>query len=433
MSKTVIHVEGLSKAYQLGEIGTGTLSRDLERWFARVRGKQDPFLTLDQGDHRNGGGGVDTIWSLRDVSFDIHEGEAVAIIGRNGAGKSTLLKIISRVTAPTTGVITGKGRIASLLEVGTGFHPELTGKENIYLNGTILGMKKREIDARLDEIIDFSGVERHIDTPVKRYSSGMYVRLAFSVAAHLSSEILIVDEVLAVGDAQFQRKCLGKMQEASSNEGRTVLFVSHQLGMVNTLCQRCIHLESGRVHADGPTAEIVRGYLETATKVSEEDMNVLNIPRSEDLPAQITSLRLVDEDGNPRNEYDVLEKKYLEAEIEVKKEGLSFIFYYYLSRHQEILVCSHENDTDSSRLDIRAIGKYRYRISLPNCLKAGTYSFSSVGLGVPNHGAIHALENVLEFNLDEFSFDPSLSGFSKKRPGILISDSEYRILSVEPM
>ena len=240
-----IKVENLSKAYQLGEIGTGTISRDLERWIARVRGKEDPFLTIGEVNDRTSKGTGDVVWSLKDINFEIEQGDAVGIIGRNGAGKSTLLKLLSRVTSPTTGNIKVKGRIASLLEVGTGFHPELTGRENIYLNGAILGMRKKEISKKFDEILDFAGVERYVDTPVKRYSSGMYVRLAFAVAAHLESEILIVDEVLAVGDAEFQKKCLGKMSEVSKGEGRTVLFVSHQLSSVKQLCNTGILMSKG--------------------------------------------------------------------------------------------------------------------------------------------------------------------------------------------
>ncbi|NDE05100.1 MAG: ABC transporter ATP-binding protein, partial [Flavobacteriia bacterium] len=237
MSNTAIKVENLSKIYRLGEIGTGTISRDMERWFkTKVLKQEDPFLKIGETNDRANKGMSDIVYSLQDINFEINQGDAVGIIGRNGAGKSTLLKILSRVTTPTTGKINIKGRVASLLEVGTGFHPELTGRENIYLNGAILGMRKREIDRKLDEIIDFSGVERYIDTPVKRYSSGMYVRLAFAVAAHLESEILIVDEVLAVGDAEFQKKCLGKMGEVSKGEGRTVLFVSHNMGAVSKLC-----------------------------------------------------------------------------------------------------------------------------------------------------------------------------------------------------
>src|ERR1700761_1581310 len=242
-----IKVENLSKAYQLGDFGTGTISRDLERFWAKLRGKEDPFLKIGEINDRTVKSKSDVVWSLNDLSFEIEQGDTIGVIGRNGAGKSTLLKILSRVTSPTTGSIKIKGRIASLLEVGTGFHPELTGKENIFLNGAILGMRKAEIKRKFDEIVDFAGVERYIDTPVKRYSSGMYVRLAFAVAAHLESEILIVDEVLAVGDAEFQKKCLGKMGEVSKGEGRTILFVSHNMDSVRTLCNKGMVLNNGSI------------------------------------------------------------------------------------------------------------------------------------------------------------------------------------------
>ncbi|RZL69855.1 MAG: ABC transporter ATP-binding protein, partial [Pedobacter sp.] len=258
-----IKVENLSKAYQLGQIGTGTISRDLERWYARMRGKEDPFLKIGEINNRNTKGISDVVWSLKDINFEIEQGDAVGIIGRNGAGKSTLLKILSKVTAPTTGRISGKGRIASLLEVGTGFHPELSGRENIFLNGAILGMRKKEIQRKLEEIVDFAGIERYIDTPVKRYSSGMYVRLAFAVAAHLESEILIVDEVLAVGDAEFQKKCLGKMSDVSKGEGRTILFVSHNMGSINQLCSKAILLNDGKLIDLSETSKIIQRYLKT--------------------------------------------------------------------------------------------------------------------------------------------------------------------------
>jgi len=261
MSNIAIKVENLSKAYQLGEIGTGTISRDLERMWAKARGKEDPFLRIGETNDRTSKGKSDVVWSLKDINFEIEQGDAVGIIGRNGAGKSTLLKILSRVTAPTSGKISGKGRIASLLEVGTGFHPELTGRENIFLNGAILGMRKREIQRKLDEIVDFAGVERYLDTPVKRYSSGMYVRLAFAVAAHLESEILIVDEVLAVGDAEFQKKCLGKMGEVSKGEGRTVLFVSHNMGSIERLCTRGIFINNGNIVGLGTATDTIAEYL----------------------------------------------------------------------------------------------------------------------------------------------------------------------------
>jgi ABC-type polysaccharide/polyol phosphate transport system ATPase subunit len=268
MSNTAIKVENLSKIYRLGEIGTGTISRDLERWVKmKVMGKEDPFLKIGESNDRSKKGSSDIVYSLKDINFEIQQGDAVGIIGRNGAGKSTLLKILSRVTTPTTGKINIKGRVASLLEVGTGFHPELTGRENIYLNGAILGMRKKEIDRKFDEIVDFSGVERYIDTPVKRYSSGMYVRLAFAVAAHLESEILIVDEVLAVGDAEFQKKCLGKMGEVSKGDGRTVLFVSHNMAAVNLLCNKAISLQFGNLIENGSVFNVINNYININTDV----------------------------------------------------------------------------------------------------------------------------------------------------------------------
>jgi lipopolysaccharide transport system ATP-binding protein len=268
MGNTAIKVENLSKIYRLGEIGTGTISRDVERWFkTKVLKQEDPFLKIGETNDRANKGKSDIVYSLQDINFEIQQGDAVGIIGRNGAGKSTLLKILSRVTTPTTGRINIKGRVASLLEVGTGFHPELTGRENIYLNGAILGMRKREIDCKLDEIIDFSGVERYIDTPVKRYSSGMYVRLAFAVAAHLESEILIVDEVLAVGDAEFQKKCLGKMGEVSKGEGRTVLFVSHNMAAVENICNKGLFLKDGKLVSFNQTKQILSEYAKFNTNI----------------------------------------------------------------------------------------------------------------------------------------------------------------------
>ena len=254
---TVISIENVSKSYRLGTIGSGTLREDLQSWWHRKRGLPDPNLRLDQSHLPVEG---HTLWALQDVSLQVDQGEVLGIIGRNGAGKSTLLKILSRVTAPTSGRIRVKGRVASLLEVGTGFHPELTGRENIFLNGAILGMTKAEVARKFDEIVAFSEIEQFIDTPVKRYSSGMYVRLAFAVAAHLEPEILVVDEVLAVGDAAFQKKCLGKMGDVAG-EGRTVLFVSHNMIAVQSLCRRAIWLKRGEVVGDGPSAEVVSRYL----------------------------------------------------------------------------------------------------------------------------------------------------------------------------
>ena len=260
MSDNVIEVSNLSKQYRLGNIGTGTIVHDVNRWWHKMLGKEDPYLLISESNDRSTKGSSEYVWSLRDINFSVSRGEVVGIIGRNGAGKSTLLKILSRTTAPTKGTAKIKGRVASLLEVGTGFHPELTGRENIFLNGAILGMTKREIRSKFDEIVDFSGVERYIDTPVKRYSSGMYVRLAFSVAAYLDSEILIVDEVLAVGDAEFQKKCLGRMKDVSLEGGRTVLFVSHNMGAIRGLCTKGILLEMGEIKLVGNVEDVVSQY-----------------------------------------------------------------------------------------------------------------------------------------------------------------------------
>lgn len=263
----VIEVQNVSKMYRLGNVSTGTISHDLNRWWHKLRGKEDPYTKIAESNARDTKGSSEYVWSLRDINFNVKQGEILGIVGRNGAGKSTLLKILSRVTGPTTGSIKMRGRVASLLEVGTGFHPELTGRENVFLNGAILGMTKNEIKSKFDEIVDFSGVERYIDTPVKRYSSGMYVRLAFGVAAHLEPEILIIDEVLAVGDAEFQKKCLGKMKDVSDKEGRTVLFVSHNMVAVKSLCSSGILLNKGLIEGIGTSSEIVDMY----TRINAEN------------------------------------------------------------------------------------------------------------------------------------------------------------------
>lgn len=261
---TAIEFNNISKQYRLGLVSTKTLSNDLNRWFQmNVKGKEDPYLKIGSVNDRSTTADSDYVWALRNVDFKVEQGDVVGIIGKNGAGKSTLLKILSKVTAPTTGTIRAKGRIASLLEVGTGFHPEMTGRENIYMNGAIMGMTKAEIARKIDEIIDFSGCERYIDTPVKRYSSGMTVRLGFAIAAHLDPEILVVDEVLAVGDAEFQKKAIGKMQEVSKGDGRTVLFVSHNMGSMLQLCKNGILLSNGTVEYIGSISDTVNRYLES--------------------------------------------------------------------------------------------------------------------------------------------------------------------------
>jgi lipopolysaccharide transport system ATP-binding protein len=261
MNRKAIIVNNISKQYRLGQVGTGTLKNDLSRFWHTIRGKEDPFLQVGLQNDRSKKNDADWVWALQDVDFAVEQGEVLGIIGRNGAGKSTLLKILSKITAPTKGEIEVHGRIASLLEVGTGFHPDLTGRDNIFLNGAVLGMRKNEIKSKLDSIIDFSGVEGYIDTPVKRYSSGMKMRLGFAVAAFLEPDILIVDEVLAVGDAEFQKKCLGKIKNVSSEEGRTVLFVSHNLGAVKNLTTRCIMLEHGKLVEEGTPGKVIENYL----------------------------------------------------------------------------------------------------------------------------------------------------------------------------
>ncbi len=364
-----IKVENISKAYQLGEIGTGTISRDLERWIAKVRGKEDPFLKIGEANDRTQKGTSDIVWSLKDINFEINEGDAVGIIGRNGAGKSTLLKILSRVTSPTTGSIKVKGRIASLLEVGTGFHPELTGKENIYLNGAILGMRKKEITRKFDEIVDFSGVERYIDTPVKRYSSGMYVRLAFAVAAYLESETLIVDEVLAVGDLEFQRKCLGKMGEVSKGEGRTVLFVSHNMGSIKNLCTHGVYLKNGQIKKSGKINSVIEEYfVDVNANINEDrshaltnknaafcDWNILGSNNDSTIKTRDTAQISID---------FVCKKNYKSVEL-----GLIIRDY-----KGEIVFGCNSLDGSQNAFDINP-GRYKFKFQVRLPLRHGQYEF----------------------------------------------------------
>lgn len=316
MSNIVIKAENISKQYRLGSIGTKTLTNDLKRWMYLMRGKEDPFLKIGEANDRSSKGNSEYVWALKDINFEVNQGDVIGIIGKNGAGKSTLLKILSRVTSPTTGQITVNGRMASLLEVGTGFHPELTGRENVFLNGAIMGMSKSEIKSKFDEIIDFSGVERYIDTPVKRYSSGMYVRLAFAVAAHLEPEILIVDEVLAVGDAEFQKKCLGKMKDVSG-QGRTVLFVSHNMGAIQSLCSQSIYLKYGTIQQTGPTDKIINYYLNHELKTDDE----LSLPFNADIPACVTQLTLLNTEGKKTKTYLSGESLKFEFDIQAQAEG----------------------------------------------------------------------------------------------------------------
>lgn len=371
MSNISIRVENIGKLYRLGEVGTGTISHDLNRAWARLRGKEDPMSKLGETNDRAIKGNSDYVWSLKDVTFEVEKGEVLGIIGRNGAGKSTLLKILSKVTAPTTGSIKINGRIASLLEVGTGFHPELTGRENIFLNGAILGMTKAEIHSKFDEIVDFSGVERYIDTPVKRYSSGMYVRLAFAVAAFLEPEILIVDEVLAVGDAEFQKKCIGRMKDVSVNDGRTVLFVSHNMSAINELCTKGLLLKHGSVIAQGGTRKIIDNYIDSGASSSIYSAEVIDQKGS----GQFISVKFFNQKGENKNVFLSGELPYIEIDYSINRSCSNFnvsaaIFDVFESH----VYSTADTDLNDSLIGRRENGLYKVKFPLDiNGLNTGIY------------------------------------------------------------
>lgn len=407
MSDIAIRVENLSKAYQLGDFSTGTLSRDIHRWFALLRGKEDPFLKLGETNDRATAGDSDMVWSLKDINFDINQGDAVGIVGRNGAGKSTLLKILSRVTAPTHGQVKVKGRIASLLEVGTGFHPELTGRENIFLNGAILGMRKTEIKRHFDAIVDFAGVERYIDTPVKRYSSGMYVRLAFAVAAHLESEILVVDEVLAVGDAEFQKKCLGKMGDVSRTEGRTVLFVSHNMAAVSSLCNKSILLRHGMLESYDDTALIVDRYIQSRID-NDAEVAGADIPvKKESSKAGFKALRLVSAQRGLTTTFAIDEEIIIEIEYEVFVDGASISpSIHVIDNMGTCLLATFNAPSASANVDpyygkpLNA-GVYKAICKLPaNFFNDKTYSINAF-LVPPDSQDMAVAEEVFSFVIEE--------------------------------
>ncbi len=395
MSRVVIKVDDISKQYRLGLVGSGTLRDDLKRWWYNLQGKEDPFLKIGEANDRSTKGESDYVWSLRDINFEVNQGDSLGIIGRNGAGKSTLLKILSQVTQPTTGKICAKGRIASLLEVGTGFHPEMTGRENIYLNGAILGMRKHEITRKFDEIVAFSGVERYIDTPVKRYSSGMYVRLAFAVAAHLESEILIIDEVLAVGDADFQKKCLGKMNEVSKGEGRTVLFVSHNMAAVKSLCNRGIVLENGLIKKTDYIENAVAYYLSN----DSETQNQKTFSTEYDKPQFTLHQISVNPAGKTADE--VLDE-YQEIEINTKftlkdkKNKLHMTFVINNESGEALFTFSH---TDSG-LDLKH-GLNEIKCKLPKgFLNIGTYYLNFYVIENAKT-AVFIEKDIMVFNIQE--------------------------------
>ncbi len=428
-----VKVENLSKQYRLGQVGTGTLSHDLNRMWARMRGRPDPYATIGLRNDRAVAGGDDStdyVWALKDVNFSIGQGEIVGIIGKNGAGKSTLLKLLSRVTAPTTGLIELRGRVASLLEVGTGFHPELTGRENIFLNGAILGMTRAEIRTRFDEIVDFSGCAKYVDTPVKRYSSGMYVRLAFAVAAHLDPEILIVDEVLAVGDAEFQNRCIGKMKDVARNSGRTVLFVSHNMGSILSLCDRGILIEQGQVTRTGPAASIVDHYLSRHDAMGCHSVAVAPLPLP-DIPLRITKAELLrNNQPNVAAAYDVYDTISVELSIEVGERASGYGLFIRIRDRDRMIGGSWDVTEHPELLSGRKPGVSMVRAAFPSpLLKEGRYA---VDLLVTHfgHGDIQIMENALMFDVMLISRNPKTSYTTKDRDGVVALQIDWENVSI---
>lgn len=422
MSNIAIKVENISKLYHIGVKRSGSLRETLTHSFNKLISKKD---AIDKAEE---------FWALKDVNFEIKKGDAFGIIGGNGAGKSTLLKILSRITKPTTGKITINGRMASLLEVGTGFHQELTGRENIFMNGAILGMKQAEIKRKLDEIVDFSGIEKFIDTPVKHYSSGMYVRLAFAVAAHLEPEILIIDEVLAVGDAEFQKKCLGKMDDVTKKQGRTTLFVSHQLGMVRTLCNKGVLLESGKLAFEGSASDVIDKYLRSCfsySSFSGNNTSSVKFPISPEKDAQLLSAKLVNHEGIESTNFDVFDEIFLEIEYIVRRDITGAGLYIDVERNGSVLFRSFDTDLQPDLLQKREKGLYKTKVKLHHPLKAGVYEFHAIGIGILNIRDVHRVESVLRFNVEERSFDPSLLSFASKRPGEIVTQLSWNGLKVD--
>jgi lipopolysaccharide transport system ATP-binding protein len=418
----ILKVENISKQYRLGVVGTGTLTHDLNRLWHRIRGKEDPYLKVGVLNDRNEKASSEYVWALEDINFEVKKGEVLGIIGKNGAGKSTLLKILSRVTSPTTGVIRTKGHIASLLEVGTGFHPELTGRENIYLNGAILGMTKTEISSKIDEIVAFSGCEMYIDTPVKRYSSGMTVRLAFAVAAHLEPDILIVDEVLAVGDAEFQRKAIGKMQDISKGEGRTVLFVSHNMQSISTLTKRCIVLEHGKVIYEGNTADSIDFYLQNSnlsTDIEYVSKPKVNKPSILKVSVKTSNNGQVHINGEP------LEISFeLNVPFNLKGASLSF---QIVDKHETPIV--HLWTFDSEQEMCREPGIWKLKCIMRKArLYMGDYTLTVYFTGPPGGERFDIIKGVCPFKVEmykiyrEFEFKPNTCAY--------IEDSDWLISSI---
>mgnify|MGYP001170025621 FL=1 len=420
MSDIAIKFENISKQYRLGVVGTGTISHDLNRWWHKVRGKEDPYLKIGDTNDRSQKAESDYVWALRDISFDVKQGDVLGIIGKNGAGKSTLLKILSRVTSPTTGSIKAKGRIASLLEVGTGFHPEMTGRENIYMNGAIMGMTKTEITRKLDEIVDFAGIERYVDTPVKRYSSGMTVRLGFAIAAHLEPEILVVDEVLAVGDAEFQKKAIGKMQDVSQGEGRTVLFVSHNMGSIKRLCNTGILLQNGTIIDSGDinyvTDQYLKAYMNQQIRYSAFDIKKKQ-------PININSIEVFAANKKESTIFDIEDQLHVKVDYTVNEDNLTGSnISFALFKDGALLLRSWDVDMNQSLLKGRSKGHYEATFALPDFLTTGTYSIS-IDCGRAGVGVYQKQDDCLVFELENTEIDGAARSFT--RGGIVRTNIDW--------
>ena len=407
MSETAIIFENISKQYRLGKIGTGTLSHDLKRWWTlNIRRKEDPYLKIGQVNDPAARATGEYVWALKDINLEVKQGEVLGIIGKNGAGKSTLLKILSRVTTPTTGCIKAKGRIASLLEVGTGFHQEMTGRENIFMNGSILGMTKSEIIRKFDEIVDFAGVEKYIDTPVKRYSSGMMVRLGFAIAAHLEPEILVVDEVLAVGDAEFQKKAIGKMQDVSQKEGRTVLFVSHNMIAIKNLCTRAIVLEAGRIMFNGITEDGINQYLSNSKEYKIADLNTVVSSLPEDSLFKLNEIRM--EQKHQR----IIDSVYsdlsidIEIDFQIKEKTSGFRLFIDLVDNLETLIFRSFFDENGTAASVILPGTYYSSVQIPSNLLGPAHYEIRIQAGIYNQRMCIPLDEVkLSFKSENLNFN----------------------------
>lgn len=430
MSNTVIKVEDLSKLYRLGEVGTGTLVHDINRSFARLRGKDDPFAKVGETNDRSVASSSKYVWSLKDINFEVEQGEVLGIIGKNGAGKSTLLKILSRITAPTKGIIKTKGKIASLLEVGTGFHPDLTGRENIFLNGAIMGMRKAEIKKKFDEIVDFAGVARYVDTPVKRYSSGMTVRLGFAVAAYLDAEILIVDEVLAVGDIEFQSKAVGKMHDVAAESGRTVLFVSHNMSSVKSLCTRSMLLKNGQVNFTGSVSEGVDRYLTSDSDMSESGIIPADMPRPGwKGEARFRSVSLTNEKKEVSKEFYFRSAINVEVEVEVLKDIKDAVFTVMIGTLDGVRVVYKDSLLEHPEGMKVQEGKLRLRLQINEKLLPGSYTVY-LGMAHMNGKDIDFVERVNDFHVIKASYNPNEHYRWEESHGYVLNTSEMQIEKV---